>query len=31
MVVGLEVVILNEWKEPPGRAKGNKLARKWNN
>ena len=31
MVVGLEVAILNEWKEPPGRAKGNKLARKWNN
>ena len=26
MVVGLEVAILNEWKEPPGRAKCNKLA-----
>ena len=31
MVVGLEVAIINEWKEPSGRAKGNKLARKWNN
>ena len=26
MVVGLEVAILNEWDEPPGRAICNKLA-----
>ena len=26
LVVGLEVVILNEWDEPPGRAICNKLA-----
>ena len=26
MAVGLEVAILNEWKEPPGRAICNKLA-----